>query len=98
MTATPEYLEALTATIAKAGTMEMDHMMGTISRTTNGICTYATPGWEGEALPFHCSDEDGNLIHSGTMPVVWTGDIEQDLETFSAAMDCIEFAVKLAIK
>ena len=56
-----------------------DDWMGTIEIDAGDSTLYATPGWEGEALPFGMIvDDTGSVTSHGNLDVTWTGDLEAD--------------------
>ena len=88
----PDYWDVLAQVIDKADArVELDYWMGTLLiPLPDGRDLYATPGWEGESLPWCVHDDSyGDVVAEGNVPVTWTGRIREDLATYQAALTAL---------
>ena len=86
------YWDVLAQVIAKADErVDLDFWMGTLHvPLPDGRDLYATPGWEGESLPWCVqTDNYADVDAHGNIPVEWTGRLREDLATYQAALTAL---------
>lgn len=84
----PDYFDVLALVIAKADPrIQYDHWMGTVYVSLpGGGDLYATPGWEGDALPWAVVNDGTNERH-GNINAQWSGRLRDDLALFMSHLE-----------